>query len=1003
MEGSFTTSVICPVFIGRKPERDALYRLIDRTRNGQGQVALVCGEAGIGKSRLVAEAKAYAASQDFLLLQGNCFQVDCSYPYAPLIDLLRVYATPTTLASDLDSFAPEFARLLPELALSLSESLPVPLLDPEQEKRRLFVALTRFFTDQASQRPVLLVIEDLHWGDDISLEFLQFFARQCTSLPLLLLMTYRSDEVQSSLRRCLAQLDRSRLSQELALFPLSRTDVAAMLGAIFALREVEHTNLLDLIYPLTEGNPFFIEEVLTSLVSSGELLSHDGVWERKPHTGDHSQDLPVPRSVQDSVQQRTQQLSAEAMQVVTLAAVAGQRFDFAVLQQVMHCDEHQLLQMIKELMAIQFVVEISEDKFAFRHALTQQAIYTVLLVRERRSLHRTLVEAIEELCVTKLLLDTHLADLAYHYYEAGIWSKALEYEQRIGEQALALYAPQAAIEHFTRALTALHHLNQAQPSHLYRLRGQAFETLGEFERALSDYEHALEAARAAHDRLLEWQSMIALGFLWTERDYEQAGGWFRRASDLAEKLADPTLRARSLNRLGNWLGNTGRAEEGLRAHQEALSIFETRADTRGMAQTLDLLGTAHAFSGDRVNAVHYLGQAIELFRTLGDTQSLVSSLAMRAVQSTSETSETTFHALRTRDECMQDAAEALSLACQIDSLSGQAFAEIALSYVHSSFGELGQALTHAQEALRIATAIEHQQWMVVAYCGLGDTYLLLLQPALARAALEIGLSLARELGSAFLIGVLTALRGLAYVLEHDLPQAAATLTAVMPREQLPRTLEERQIAWVWGEFALAQGEPSRALQRAEHLLASAPGEQGTQPIPHLLRLKGEALMALSRFEEAVQAFEEAKRGAEMRHDRSILWRIHGSLGQVYHLLKREDQAQHECASAREIIDVLARTIDQTYLREHFVQAALQSLPSTKPLPTRRAAEKFDGLTEREIEVLRSVAQGLTDVQVAEQLMISPRTVHSHLNSIYSKLGITSRSAATRYAIEHSLS
>jgi len=326
-----------------------------------------------------------------------------------------------------------------------------------------------------------------------------------------------------------------------------------------------------------------------------------------------------------------------------------------------------------------------------------------------------------------------------------------------------------------------------------------------------------------------------------------------------------------------------------------------------------------------------------------------------------------------------------------------------LFYVHSSFGELGQALTHAQEALRIATAMEHQQWMVVAYCGLGDTYLLLLQPALARAALETGLSLALELGSAFLIGVLTALRGLAYVLEHDLSQAAATLTAVMPREQLPRTLEERQIAWVWGEFALAQDEPIRALQRAEHLLASAPGEQRTQPIPHLLRLKGEALIALSRFEEAVQAFEEAKRGAEMRHDQSILWRVQRSLGQVYHVLKREDQAQHECASAREIIDVLARTIDQTYLREHFVETALQNLPSEKPLLSRRAtAEKFGGLTEREIEVLRAVAQGLTDIQVAEQLVISHRTVHSHLNSIYSKLGITSRSAATRYAIEHDL-
>jgi DNA-binding NarL/FixJ family response regulator len=127
------------------------------------------------------------------------------------------------------------------------------------------------------------------------------------------------------------------------------------------------------------------------------------------------------------------------------------------------------------------------------------------------------------------------------------------------------------------------------------------------------------------------------------------------------------------------------------------------------------------------------------------------------------------------------------------------------------------------------------------------------------------------------------------------------------------------------------------------------------------------------------------------------------LGRVYHLLKREDQAQHQWSVAREIIAKLAATIDETALREHFVQAALQNLPSEKSLPLRRSvAEKYDGLTEREIEVLRCVAQGLTDAQVAEHLIISPRTVHSHLNSIYSKLGITSRSAATRYAIEHNL-
>src|ERR1700693_1791019 len=179
--GSFSAPFICPVFIGRVSERDALSRLIDRTRGGQGQVVLVCGEAGIGKSRLVAEAKAYAAAQDFLLLQGNCFQMDSSYPYAPLLDMLRVSTAPTPLAADRAPIVLGFARLLPELALSLTGPLPASLPDPEQEERRLFVALIRFFKEQASQQPVLLVIEDLHWCDDISLEFLQSLARLCAT------------------------------------------------------------------------------------------------------------------------------------------------------------------------------------------------------------------------------------------------------------------------------------------------------------------------------------------------------------------------------------------------------------------------------------------------------------------------------------------------------------------------------------------------------------------------------------------------------------------------------------------------------------------------------------------------------------------------------------------------------------------------------------------------------------------------------------------------------
>ncbi len=1032
------TPTICPVLIGRIRELAALRSLLDALRDGQGRLALISGEAGIGKSRLLAEVKTSALAQDFQLLQGNCFQTDTAYPYAPLLDLLHAfYAQHLPLTADQEPLVLELSHAFPDLALPFAVPAPVPIAahtpDPQQGKRRLFTVLTHFFLHQAARQPVLLIIEDLHWCDESSLEFFLHLARQGRSQPLLLLFTYRSDEMTSALRHWLVQLDRERLGQEFELVRLTLPEVDAMLQAIFAPPHQLHADLLDSIYTLTEGNPFFVEEVLTSLIATGELRYADGAWERLAPAHDARGLSLIPRSVQDAVHQRTERLSAEAQQVLTLAAVVGRRFDFALLQQVLHWDDDSLLALMKALIAAQLVVEESEDQFVFRHALMRQAIYAGLLARERRSLHRTIAEVLESPSASLSMREVHLADLASHFYEAGIWSKALEYEQRSGERALALYAPRAATLHLTRALDAAHHLDVTPPGKVYLARGQAYETLGDFERALSDFERALDMARLAADGALEWQSMMALGSLWAARDYAQAGAWFRRAGDLASRLTDPTLRARSLNRLGNWLVNTGRSEEGLHTHHEALRIFEEQQDTQGMAETLDLLGITYGMRGDRVNAAEQLGQAIALFRCLGDSQSLVSSLAMRAVQSMPGASETTCSPLSTRDKCVQDAAEALRLARQIDWLAGQAYTENTLAHTLLSFGEFGPALAHAQEAMRIATEIEHRQWVAATSYALGNIYVLLLAPAAAIVALEAGLSMARELGSMFWMAALAANLGRAYVLKHDLLAAQATLQAVMPREQHPRAQAERQVALVWGELALAQGESDVALRMAEHLLASVPGSvpgQPVQPIPHLLKLKGEALLALasneasprrgtlpsrqgilhvkslqapSHLDEAVVALEDARRGAVARNERPVLWTIYRALGQAYQLLQREEQADQARTAGRQLIEELAMTIDNASLQDQFKRAALDSFPQEKPLPQREAAKQaFGGLTAREREVAALIAQGKTSREIADLLVISERTAEVHVSNILGKLGFTSRAQIAAWVVERGL-
>jgi predicted ATPase/DNA-binding CsgD family transcriptional regulator len=1009
MTTPLNASVVCPRLIGRTAELAASHLLLEQAKSGSGRVALLSGEAGVGKSRLVAEAKTTAASQGFLLLQGNCFQADRVFPYAPFLDLLRAcFSDSSSLPRhhDLLPFAQELSQFLPDVTPLIPERSPLLLpssLDPQQEQRRLFALLLHFFTELATRQPLLCIVEDLHWSDETSLELLMYLTRSCTHLPILFVLTYRSDEVSPELRHFLAECDREHLAQDFFLQRLARAEVDAMLRAIFAVHQAAPTGLLESMYALTEGNPFFIEEVLKSLLASGEITDREGTWERTLLFGTHTRSPSIPRSVQDAVYQRTKQLSAPARQVLTLAAVAGRRFDLAILQQVMQIEESHLLVCMKELVTAQLVREEAPDQFSFRHALTREAVYAELLAGERRALHRRIAETIEQCVSPPSILDAQLVDLASHFYEAGVWSKAAEYGQRAGERALILYSPRAAVEHLTRTLDALPHLGSTPPAAVLRARGQAYETIGAFERARADYERALEIAHQTEDGLMEWQSLLDIGFWWVGRDYTQAGEWFRRSLDLAQELADPKLHARSLNRFGNWLVNTGQVAGGLQTHQEALALFEQLQDTQGMAETLDLLGMANGISGDTVKALEQYDRAISLLRDLSDQQGLISSLTARVSYGSPYMAETTYSVCASPERCARDITEGLHLARQVDSLIWQAYVEFVAGGAFASFGELGRGLLHVQESLRIATEIQHTQWMAAAYFTLGHVYLLLLEANLAVRALETALALATDVGSAWWVGNITAYLARAYLLQGALPRAEAALKAVMARSQQPANSPERRLSWAWGELALAAGEPEMTLDIADRLLVSVPGSTRAQPIPWLLKLKGEALGALSRRAEAIQVLEEARRGALARQERPLLWQIDRALGRQHRRLKQEDQARRAFTAAREGINTLASSIDESYLREHFLLTAQSSLPREKPVSANRTAkEASGGLTEREREVVRLVAQGKSNGEIADALVVSKRTVETHINNILYKLNLTSRTQLVVWAVESGL-
>ena len=267
-------SIISSEIIGRDCELHTLKQAVRTIRQGTGRCILLSGEAGIGKSRLVTEICQQAMAEQFVILQGHCFQQDLPFPYGPWIDALRTFFAPLSgldIETLLGPLASEFVKLLPEMSLLIPQVRPSPTLDPEEEKRRLFEVITRFGTNLTESNPLLVVLEDLHWSDELSLELLHYFVRRITNRPILLIGTYRSEEPSPRLTYHFVELNRERLIDEVRLAPLTRQGVEQLVCSLLKVERPIPADLLDLVAIPADGNPFFVEEVVKTLVEAGDV------------------------------------------------------------------------------------------------------------------------------------------------------------------------------------------------------------------------------------------------------------------------------------------------------------------------------------------------------------------------------------------------------------------------------------------------------------------------------------------------------------------------------------------------------------------------------------------------------------------------------------------------------------------------------------------------------------------------------------------------------------
>jgi DNA-binding CsgD family transcriptional regulator/tetratricopeptide (TPR) repeat protein len=979
--------LVCPVLIGREPFTRALAELRTAALAGAGRVVLISGEAGIGKSRLLSEVRAACQAEGWQVLEGNCFEQDQAVPYSAWTDLFRRTLSGNLRAEALRALGRgggEIARLLPELADLPGLQQAAASSDPQQQKQRLIAEIEHFHATLAASAPLAVLIEDIHWADEATLELLIHAARKVASRRMLIVATYRSDEAGDILGHTLAELDRLRVATELPLDRLEPAEVREMLRATLDPSRAPRGDFAQTVYQLTEGNPFFIEEVLRSVHPPGAL--------------GNVTDLGIPRSVREAVRRRFQRLSGPSRRVAELAAVAGRRFDFDVLRRICDVDEAELLTPIKELVAAQLITEAEGDEFSFRHALTREAIYSGLLAREKRHIHRQIAETIEE-----LRGEMAAADLAYHFFEAEEWAKALVYASAAAKEAGRVYAPRSAIEQYTRAIEAASRLGQAAPSELHRGRGVAFEAIGQFDRARSDYEAAMRLAQECGDRAAEWQGLIDLGLLWTARDYARAGEYYREAFALAEAIGDEAMRAHSMNRLGNWHINVAQPAESLQHHRQALRLYEKLSDKRGMAETLDLLGMSSLIGGDLHNGLTYLQGALPLFRELDDKPALSSALSTLTLFGRAN-----YHtqSLVIPDYAWEEAAaanaESIAIAQAIGWNAAESYGLWNRAFLLAPRGRFSEAISLAKSGLALAEEIEHTQWQIGAHFSLGAIYWDILALEDAEKHLRAGLGMARSAGTAFWIkdhsGFLTSTLAAA----GRFAEAHEVLDAVLTKSMPARMIEERLVWCGAVDLYLAERDLAAALHGIEQLRTYALNVDRGKPGPRFLLLEGQALTLAGRAQEAVETLERGVASSEYESNPGMLWRVLIALGHAQEAAGLESDAGATYQRAVSTILSLLPAVPEEH-RQSFLSRSGAGLPpafSSRLKPSSIGSGDGSPLTPRERAVTELVAQGKSNRAIAEELVLSERTVETHVSNILGKLGFTSRAQIVAWAVEN---
>ena len=851
------------VLVGRDPEmqvlRSALQALLDaqgsKPRNAP-RLILLGGESGSGKSRLLREFRYHVQTEGLEFLQGSCYETGRSV-YQPFVEAFRLLSpTVRQILGERDPAGAEarqaqvLSPLFPEL-FPAAEALEPPAGNDAAGKTLLFESAAQILSEIGSKRPFILALEDLHWAGSLSLEFLRYLRDRSPELPVLMVGTYRDDEVAGRPLESLASQEPPSGTQlVLRLERLELEEIAHLVRSMLSLEE-DPEELSLLLHRQTAGNPLFIEEILKALAEESTLERKEGRWALDLA---HLQKLEVPRSINETLTRRLSKLGDEERQLLRVLSVFNRPTPRFLLERAGGWDAVIIAPRIAHLLSRGILArseEAGQEKVSFAHVKTRELVYRNLGA-ERTRLHLLAGQLLEE--ASRLRPDETLEEVAFHFLQGGAREKGLHYAERAGDKCARLYAYAPALEFFQKALTLL-------PRNESRRRMEFFGRIARIHIQSANYaemqdylNRGLRIARSLQDRSREGHfiASIAWGHL-LQGHFELAVRNSRTALALFEPLGDHQGMGRTKNIIATAYARMNRFEEAIPYFVQALDHLETAGDPEQTVSVRNNLGLVHLCQNRVEEGLRLFREALEAWRKIGDKRGTAMTLAniAQALKDTGKLEE----AVKSAEEANRLYRETLDRTHLAVTLSSTAEIQMAR-------GAYDLALRLAEESLQVRREIGEPSTIPLSLDLVGAARRSLGDLAGALEAHQEGLRIARDHRNDLQEGFLQAALALDALEEEKLKDAAlsAEKSMVIGRRLRNRKMQALALR-VLVATGLGTGHAREAASRARDLDSLV--AQGGSGEERCRAVRGLGLCRLSEgnLQEAEELLERALDGA----------------------------------------------------------------------------------------------------------------------------------------------